>query len=149
MSKRPRILRSERKIIGPLEIVNPDAAGIDAGAEEHVVSVPEDRYADPVRSFGTFTSELQALVDWLVECNITTVAIEATGVYWIPLFEMLEQRGLSPKLVDSRSIGRRKKPTYSTANGSGSCTRMVCWTVRFGRPRRCFLCARSRGSGRC
>lgn len=111
MSKRPRILRSQRKIIGPVEIVNPNAAGIDAGAEEHYVSVPEDRSDAPVRAFKTFTHDLNALADWLVECGVTTVAIEATGVYWIPLFEILEERGLNPRLVDSRSIGRKNKKT--------------------------------------
>ena len=60
MSKRPRVLRSKRKIIGDLEVVNPNAAGIDAGSEEHWVSVPEDRSDQPVRSFGTFTADLQA-----------------------------------------------------------------------------------------
>ena len=111
MSKRPRILRSQRKIIGPLQIVNPDAAGIDAGAEQHFVSVPEGRCDEPVRTFGTFTSDLQTLADWLIASGITTVAIEATGVYWIPLYEVLEERGLHPKLVDSRSIGRKTKKT--------------------------------------
>ena len=111
MSNRPRILRSQRKIIGPFEAVNPDAAGIDAGSEQHLVSVPEERTDEPVRTFGTFTTDLHALADWLVECGITTVAIEATGVYWIPLYEILEERGLNPKLVDSRSIGRKTKKT--------------------------------------
>jgi transposase len=111
MSKRPRILRSKRQIIGDLTIVNPNAAGIDAGSEGHLVSVPEDRDHEPVRSFETFTEDLHALADWLVRCGITTVAIEATGVYWIPLFEILEERGLNPKLIDSRSLGRRSKKT--------------------------------------
>jgi len=111
MAKRARVLRSKRKIIGDLVVVNPNAAGIDAGSEEHWVSVPEDRSDEPVRSFGTFTADLHALADWLVECRIDTVAIEATGVYWIPLFEILEERGLNPKLVDSRSIGSRRKKT--------------------------------------
>lgn len=111
MPKRPRILRSQRKIIGHFEVVNPNAAGIDAGSEGHFVSVPEDRSDEPVRTFGTFTKDLHALADWLIECKITTVAIEATGVYWIPLYEILEQRGLKPRLVDSRSIGRRNKKT--------------------------------------
>ena len=111
MSKRPRILRNKRQIIGELTVVNPHAAGIDAGSEGHLVSVPEDRDSEPVRSFGTFTSDLHELADWLVTCGITTVAIEATGVYWIPLFEILETRGLNPKLIDSRSIGRRNKKT--------------------------------------
>lgn len=111
MSKRPQVLRAERKIIGPLSVVNPHAAGIDAGSGQHFVSVPEDRDDEPIRAFGTFTEDLERLADWLAECGIDTVAIEATGVYWIPLFEVLEQRGLNPKLVDSRSIGRRKKKT--------------------------------------
>ena len=111
MPKRPRILRSTREIIGEFPEVNPGAAGIDAGAEQHWVSVPEDRDSEPVRAFGTFTSDLHALAEWLRDCGITTVAIEATGVYWIPLFEILENRGLRPRLVDSRSIGRRQKKT--------------------------------------
>jgi transposase len=111
MSKRPRVLRSQRKIIGHFDIVNRNAAGIDAGSEEHWVSVPEDRSDQPVRKFGTFTKDLEALADWLIECGITTVAVEATGVYWVPLYEILEQRGLNPRLIDSRSIGRRHKKT--------------------------------------
>lgn len=111
MAKRPRVLRGKRQIIGEMTVVNPNAAGIDAGSEEHFVSVPEDRDVEPVRSFRTFTADLHALADWLVRCGITTVAIEATGVYWVPLFEILEERGLNPRLVDSRSIGRRNKKT--------------------------------------
>jgi len=99
VSKRPRLLRSQQKLIGPFNVVNPDAAGIDAGSEKHFVSVPEDRSDEPVRTFGTFTEDLYGLADWLVECRIKTVAIEATGVYWIPLFEVLEARGLEVKLV--------------------------------------------------
>ena len=111
MSKRPRVLRGKRQIIGEMTVVNPNAAGIDAGSEGHFVSVPEDRDQEPVRSFGAFTADLHALADWLIRCGITTVAVEATGVYWIPLFEILEERGLNPRLVDSRSIGRRNKKT--------------------------------------
>ncbi len=111
MPKQPRVLRAKRQIIGDLTIVNPRAAGIDAGSEQHFVSVPENLDTEPVRSFGTFTADLQNLASWLLSCGITTVAIEATGVYWIPLFEILEQRGLNPKLVDSRSIGRKNKKT--------------------------------------
>jgi transposase len=109
--QRPRVLRSQRKIIGHFDVVNVNAAGVDAGSEGHLVSVPEDRSAEPVRKFGAFTKDLNALADWLVECGIDTVAIEATGVYWVPLYEILEQRGLKPKLVDSRSLGRRNKKT--------------------------------------
>jgi transposase len=94
-----------------MRVVHPDAAGVDAGSEQHYVSVPEDRCAEPVRMFGTFTSDLEALAQWLIECDVKTVAIEATGVYWIPLYEILLERGLDPHLVDSRSIGRRNKKT--------------------------------------
>jgi transposase len=111
MPKQPRILRDQRKIIGHFDIVNRNAAGIDAGSEGHLVSVPEDRSDEPVRTFGTFTKDLHALADWLIECGIRTVAIEATGVYWIPLYEILEARNLKPMLIDSRSVGRRNKKT--------------------------------------
>lgn len=111
VTKRPRVLRGKRKIIGSVQVVNPDAAGIDAGAEQHWVSVRPDLVDEPVRSFGTFTADLYELADWLKACGVETVAIEATGVYWIPLYEILEERGLNPKLVDSRSIGRRNRKT--------------------------------------
>jgi transposase len=111
MSKRPRVSRYAQKSIESLMVVNQRAAGIDAGSEQHWVSVPEECDEQPVRAFSTFTGDLNALADWLEACGITTVAIEATGVYWIPLVEVLEARGLAPKLVDSRSIGRRNRKT--------------------------------------
>jgi transposase len=92
------------KLPKSLEQVNLNAAGIDCGATEHYVAVPEDRDAQPVRKFGTFTSDLAALVDWLVQCGIDTVAMESTGVYWIPLFEMLEVRGIRCFVVDPRRL---------------------------------------------
>ena len=107
--KRPRVLRGKRQLTGELQIVNPHAAGIDVGAEQHWVSVPEGRDAQPVQMFGTFTADLERLADWLAVCGVTTVALEATGVYWIPLYEMLDQRGLQPRLVDSRSVGGRRR----------------------------------------
>lgn len=110
MGKRSRVPRSHKNI-ETFQVVNPNAAGIDAGSEDHWVAVPEGRADSPVRKFGTFTDDLEQLADWLVDCGITTVAIEATGVYWIPLYEVLEVRGLNPVLVDSRSLGRRNKKT--------------------------------------
>ncbi len=83
-----------------LQQVNMNAAGIDVGATQHFVCVPEGRDPQPVRSFGAFTADLEAIADWLLECRVTTVAMEATGVYWIPLFELLERRGLEVKLVE-------------------------------------------------
>jgi transposase len=87
-----------------LSIVHPNAAGMDIGAEEIWVCVPANRDAEPVRLFGTFTPDLHALVDWLVQCRVDTVAMESTGVYWIPIYELLEARGLKPCLVNARQV---------------------------------------------
>lgn len=97
-SKRTRRLRPL------LERVNQDAAGIDCGAEMHFVAVPPGRDPEPVRRFRTFTEDLERLVEWLVNCRIKTVAMEATGVYWIPIYEMLEARGIEPVLVNARHV---------------------------------------------
>jgi transposase len=85
-------------------LINPNAAGVDLGSREHWVAVPADRAQQNVRRFGTFTSDLEALADWLKECRITSVAMEATGVYWIPLFQLLERRGFAVLLVNARQI---------------------------------------------
>src|SRR2546422_3200405 len=87
-----------------LQQVNLNAAGIDIGSDRHVVAVPTGRDEVSVREFGAFTTDLQALADWLTKCGITTVAMESTGVYWVPLFELLEQRGFEVKLVDARQV---------------------------------------------
>ena len=84
--------------------INPNAAGIDCGAAEHYVAVPADRDATPVRSFKTFTADLHRLADWLTACGVTTVAMESTGVYWIPLLKILEARGLDVVLVNARHV---------------------------------------------
>lgn len=80
------------------------AAGIDVGATQHYVAVPEDCDAEPVRCFEAFTADLHRLADWLTICGIETVVMESTGVYWIPLFELLEQRGFEVLLVDARYV---------------------------------------------
>jgi transposase len=85
-------------------VVNPHAAGLDIGASEIWACVPGDRDASPVRMFATFTPDLQALAAWLVDCRVTTVAMESTGVYWIPIFELLEERGVQVYLVNARHI---------------------------------------------
>jgi len=87
-----------------LEHLNPNAAGIDCGAAEHYAAVPPDRDATAVRSFRTFTGELHALADWLAGCGVTHVAMEATGVYWIPVLEILEARGFVVSLVNARHV---------------------------------------------
>jgi transposase len=83
---------------------HPDAAGIDVGSSVHYVAVPPDRDPQPVRHFNAFTEDLFALADWLATCRIITVAMEATGVYWIPLFEILERRGFEVVLVNARHV---------------------------------------------
>jgi transposase len=83
-------------------VVRPNAAGIDVGSREHYVAVPEGRAPQSVRAFGCTTAELRALASWLRECGIDTVALESTGVYWIPLFEVLEDEGFEVFLVDGR-----------------------------------------------
>lgn len=87
-----------------LEHLNPDAAGIDCGSAEHFVAVPADRDPMSVRSFATFTGDLQRLADWLTACRVTHVAMEATGVYWMPVFEILEARGFTVVLVNARHV---------------------------------------------
>jgi len=87
-----------------LRHINLNAAGIDIGSERHMVAVPEGRDEVSVREFGAFTADLQALANWLEQCGVTTVAMEATGVYWIPLFELLDSRGFEVKLVDARHV---------------------------------------------
>jgi transposase len=89
-----------------LQVTNPDAAGIDVGADAHWACVPADRQPEPVRRFGTCTADLEALADWLQACGVTTVAMESTGVYWIPLYELLEARGFQVLLVDARQVAR-------------------------------------------
>src|SRR6266702_5677823 len=85
-----------------LQVCHPHAAGIDIGEAEHWVAVPPGCDPQPVRRFGTFTADLDALADWLLDCGITTVAMESTGVYWIPVFELLEAGGLQVFLIDPR-----------------------------------------------
>jgi hypothetical protein len=87
-----------------LERIEPDAAGIDCGAEHHYVAVPPDRDAQPVQAFRTFTTDLNRLADWLTQCRIKTVALESTAVYWIPVFEILEARGLEVVLVNAHQV---------------------------------------------
>ena len=89
---------------GVLSQVNLNAAGIDIASEEHWVAVPADRDEQPVRMFGPTTGELRALAAWLHKCGITDVAMESTGMYWIPLFEILEEEGLRPILVHPSHI---------------------------------------------
>jgi transposase len=92
----------DNKVRGALPMVHPNAAAIDVGARMHVAAVGADRTAEPVRSFGTFTTDLHRLVDWFAECGVETVVMESTSVYWIPVFELLEARGFVVFLVNAR-----------------------------------------------
>ena len=94
----------ERRKVDELSPMNPNAAGIDVGAESHFVAVPVDRDEQPVREFEAFTSDLYRLAEWLDICGVETVAMESTGVYWIPLFGVLEERGFEVILVDPRRL---------------------------------------------
>jgi transposase len=92
-----------------LPVVHPDAAGIDVGATEHSVCVPEDAVTateSPVRQFKAFTGDLDRLVEWLQACKVKTVAMESTGVYWIPLYQKLERAKLEVVLVNARHLKR-------------------------------------------
>jgi transposase len=94
------------------EVINPDAAGIDVGASEMWVCVPGENEQERVRKFGTDTMELEAIATWLLRRGVKTVSMESTGVYWIPLFQILENHGLEACLVNARHVknvpGRRK-----------------------------------------
>ncbi len=85
-----------------LDIVHPDAAGIDVGGSEHWVAISPDRDPEPVRRFGCFTADLREMARWLVEKGVRSVAMQSTGVYWMPVFEVLEQHGLEVYLVNAQ-----------------------------------------------
>jgi transposase len=85
-----------------LEIVHPDAAGIDVGGSEHWVAVSPDRDPKPVRCFGCFTADLREMAGWLVEKGVRSVVMQSTGVYWMPVFEVLEEHGLKVCLVNAQ-----------------------------------------------
>ncbi|TYL73911.1 IS110 family transposase [Bradyrhizobium cytisi] len=94
--------RSKPKIYHKMPMVYPNAAAIDVGATMHMAAVRADRTSEPVRSFGTFTTDLHQLVDWFAECGVETVVMESTSVYWIPIFELLDARGFIVFLVNAR-----------------------------------------------
>jgi transposase len=87
-----------------VKLINPNAAGIDIGSEYHYVAVPRDRDDKPVRRFACFTSDLHCMANWLKECKITTVAMESTGVYWIPMFQILESYGFEANIINARDV---------------------------------------------
>lgn len=123
-----------------LVVTHPDAAGIDIGSASHFVAVRPDRDDEPVREFRSFTADLHAIADWLEACGVDIVAMESTGVYWIPLFELLESRGFRVMLVNARHVknvsGRKSDVldcqwlqqlmTYGLLSGAFRPTEQVC-----------------------
>jgi transposase len=132
-----------------LEHINKMAAGIDIGSSSHFVAVPEVLDTESVREFKSFTSDLHELAEWLKRCGIETVAMESTGVYWIPLYELLESRGFEVKLVDARHVknvsGRKtdildcqwiqQLHTYGLLNGAFRPEEKICALRSYSRQR--------------
>jgi transposase len=105
MAQRNRSINPKSgKARAALTLTHPNAAGIDIGSASHYVAVPPDRDDEPVREFKSFTEDLERLADWLKDCGVDTVAMESTGVYWIPLFELLDARGFTVLLVNARHV---------------------------------------------
>ena len=142
-----------------LLVTHPDAAGIDIGSAAHFVAVPPDRDEQSVREFSSLTCDLQATADWLRACGVTTVVMESTGVYWIPLYELLESRGFEVLLVNARHVknvsGRKSDVldcqwlqqlhSYGLLNGAFRPGEAVCALRSLARQRAMLL----RGQGRC
>ncbi len=141
-----------------ITLTHPNAAGIDIGSAAHFVAVPPDRDDEPVREFPSFTAELHRLADWLDACNVDTVAMESTGVYWIPLFELLESRGFTVLLANARSVknvsGRKSDVldcqwlqqlmSYGLLSGAFRPTEQVCVLRALTRQRAMLLRSQAR-----
>jgi len=102
-SPKPRTLLTAR-------VLEPNAAGIDIGATEIYVAVPPDRDPQPVRCFATFTGELQKLAGWFQQCGVESIVMESTGVFWIPLFQILADHGFSGLAGECPSREKRTRP---------------------------------------
>ncbi len=94
----------KQKVTQSFNIIHPDAAGIDVSSKDYYIAVPADRDEIPVRQFGSFTQDLEAIVDWLFKCGITSIAMESTGVYWVQLFMVLQDHGFEVFLVNAKQI---------------------------------------------
>ena len=143
--QRKRTGRSERRAsVSLFERIQPNAAGVDCGQKSHFVAVPPERDPEPVREFRTFTAELHRLADWLTQCGVKTVAMESTGVYWIPLYEILEQRGFEVVLVNARDVHnvRGRKSDVKDCEWLQQPTAWGCCALAFVLPPRWCRCAR-------
>lgn len=109
--------KKQQPAAAPPQVVHPHAAGIDVGSEAHVVAVSPGRDPQPIRTFGVFTADLRNMVAWLRQCGVTTVVLESTGVYWMPLADFLEAHGFEVLVVDPRTLARnlKKKTDVSDA----------------------------------
>ena len=97
-------VRNREMSLSGLSLTHPNAAAVDIGSAAHWVAVPRHKSDEPVREFASFTADLMALADWLQSCGVDTVAMESTGVYWIPLYELLAKRGFEVILVNARHV---------------------------------------------
>ena len=104
MAKRKKQTKQSAISFETLDQLNLNAAGIDMGDQEIWVAIPKGRDKRPIRRFNTFTHQLQALVQWLCSCNIDTVAMESTSIYWIPLYDILEEAGIKVYLINARHL---------------------------------------------
>jgi transposase len=104
MGKQKAWRKKGRKELNAITLINPDAAGIDIGSEENWVAIPADRTEEPIKRFGAFSCDIEAMATWLKECKVRTVAMESTGVYWIPVYDVLESKGFEVILVNARDI---------------------------------------------
>ncbi len=104
MENKPTSERACKRLTQHLEQINLYVAGIGIGSEHHYVAVPGGLADEPVRNFSCFTGDLEEMSDWLVRIGIQTVAMESTGICWIPAFEILEERGLKVLLVNARHV---------------------------------------------
>lgn len=139
------------------ELINAHAAGVDIGSREHWACVPVGAGEKTVRKFGTFTQDLEAMADWFKQCAVTSVAMEATGVYWIPLFQILEQSGFQVLLVNARQtkhVAGRKSDvqdcqwiqrlhSYGLLQGSFRPQDLYCVLRTYLRYRDELICARA------
>lgn len=111
-----------------LPVIHERAAGIDIGSRFHVVAVPADITEEPVQTFKAFTADVEHMANWLVDLGITTVAMESTGVCWIPVYEILESHGLHVVLANARDARAvlGAKPTLTMRNGSSAYMPVAC-----------------------
>jgi transposase len=129
---------------GELKLIEADAAAIDVGSRSHWVAVNPQRDREAVREFGAFTTDLMRLADWLAQCEVKSVVMEATGVYWVVLYDLLESRGFKVYVVDAHTVRHLPGRSKSDVKDCQWLRRLHSYgycEVRFGRRRRSANCA--------